>query len=97
MRLHGAAEARRGRLAGRRQLERGAAIGGKGLLRRFLSFFHGAFEIEKLVALPAERRAPFEDVGERRAVFSLQLRESVEPFGDERGARGIRLEALQIA
>src|ERR1019366_10772039 len=89
MRLHGAAEARRGRLAGRRQLERGAAIGGKGLLRRTFGLFHGAFEIAKLVALVSERRPPRDHLGECRAAIAVELREGVEPFGHERGPRGI--------
>ena len=62
MRLHGTPEAWRGSLAGSRQLERGAAIRGEGFLRRSFGLLHGAFEIEKLVVLPAERCAPFEDV-----------------------------------
>ena len=41
--------------------------------------------------------AALDHVGQRRAVLALELREGVEALGDEREARGIGLELLEVA
>ena len=97
VRLDGLPEPGRRRRARLREPERLLAVGRERLLRGILGLPQGAFEVGELVALPAEGGAPLDHLGERRTVLALELREGVQPLDDEREARGIGFQLLEVA
>ncbi len=95
--FHRLAEARRRGGPPLRELERRLPEGRERFLDGGLRLLHGAFQVGQLLALPAQTRAALDHLGQRRAVLALELREGVETLGDEREARGIRLQLREIA
>ena len=81
-----------------RQLERRAAVGGERLLRGRPPAFCTAPSRSASSSRSRPRAARRSiDLGQRRAVLALELRERVEALHEEREARGIGLQLLEVA